>query len=94
MESIIEHCGIDGVGIVMREQKTCDRFDLEQTILDCWKVVDDLKMLVEASERTELYGKEELIEIIKSVITLYDLKFNVTFSVAFENLVSRHFEED
>jgi len=76
------------------ETKKYDRFDLEQSILDCWKVVDDLKTLVKAAEHTDLYRKEELIEIIKSIITLYDLKFNVTFTVVFENFVSQHFDKD
>jgi phage-related holin len=76
------------------EVKKYDRFDLEQSILDCWKVVDDLKMLVKAAEHTDLYRKEELIEIIKSIITLYELKFNVTFTVVFENFVSQHFDKD
>jgi hypothetical protein len=48
-----------------------DRFDLEQQIMECWAVVDDLKMLVEANQIN--------VETINSIITLYNIKFEQTF---------------
>tara|TARA_R110002074_G_C12057346_1_gene620478 strand:+ start:279 stop:521 length:243 start_codon:yes stop_codon:yes gene_type:complete len=48
-----------------------DRFDLEQEIMQCWTVVDDLKMLLEAGEVSD--------ETINSIATLYAIKFDQCF---------------
>ena len=48
----------------MTETKTPDRFDLEQQILDCWKITDDLKLVAVKGEHA-----------VEAVATLYELKF-------------------
>lgn len=53
------------------------RFDLEQKILDCWNITDDLKLLAEQDELTQ----QELLELIESLKTLYELKFKSLFSI-------------
>jgi hypothetical protein len=52
------------------------RFDLEQKILDCWNITDDLQLLVEQNELTQ----EELLELIGSLKSLYELKFKSLFN--------------
>jgi len=37
-------------------EKTKDRFDLEQEILECWKVTDDIKHYVEGSATSEEFS--------------------------------------
>lgn len=44
-----------------------DRFDLEQQILDCWKVTDDIKLLS---------GNEAKPEDFAALASVYEFKFN------------------
>jgi hypothetical protein len=59
----------------MIKTKTSDRFDLEQQILDCWKITDDLKLVAEKGEHA-----------VEAVATLYELKFEQLWST-FETMV-------
>jgi hypothetical protein len=59
----------------MTETKTPDRFDLEQQILDCWKITDDLKLVAEKGEHA-----------VEAVATLYELKFEHLWST-FDSMV-------
>ena len=59
----------------MTETKTPDRFDLEQQILDCWKITDDLKLVAVKGEQA-----------VEAVSTLYELKFEQLWST-FESMV-------
>ena len=60
-----------------------DRFDLEQDIMNCWSVVDDLKMLLESDG----YDNDD----IKAVIRLYQKKFEVMWAT-FEDCIRSNFE--
>lgn len=44
-----------------------NRFDLEQEILDCWKLVDDIKLLVDRGAEASDF---------KALSKIYDHKFN------------------
>ena len=55
--------------------KTSDRFDLEQQILDCWKITDDLRLVAVKGEHA-----------VEAVATLYELKFEQLWST-FESMV-------
>jgi hypothetical protein len=57
------------------ETKTPDRFDLEQQILDCWKITDDLKLVAVHGEAA-----------VEAVATLYELKFEQLWNT-FESMV-------
>ena len=59
----------------MNQTKTSDRFDLEQQILDCWKITDDLKLVAEKGEHA-----------VEAVATFYELKFEQLWST-FESMV-------
>lgn len=58
------------------------RFDLEDSIMSCWGIVDDLEII---SEQTELKS-EEYQELIKALRVLYSLKFTELFSI-FEDCI-------
>lgn len=60
----------------MTETKTPDRFDLEQQILDCWKITDDLRLVAVKGEQA-----------VEAVATLYELKFEQLWST-FESMVA------
>lgn len=59
------------------EVKTRDRFDLEQELLECWKVVNDIEMYVEQDATTEDF---------KVLAQYYERKFNRLWDT-FENMV-------
>ena len=50
-----------------------DRFDLEQEIMNCWNVVEDLKMIYAAEH---LYDDEDaMMNALLGLGSLYELKF-------------------
>lgn len=54
------------------------RFDLEQRIMDCWGLVDDLRHVEAAiSELTELQRRCVLLGLVE----LYEIKFRQTMDV-------------
>jgi hypothetical protein len=63
---------------------TKDRFDLEQEILDCWHITDDLQTIME-TDSLEL--SDDVHNLLLGLKTLYHLKFERTFST-FEQLVT------
>lgn len=46
---------------------TTDRFDLEQQILDCWGVTDDIKLLSKNNAKSEDFS---------ALAAVYEFKFN------------------
>lgn len=63
--------------------KDKSRFDLEQEIMGCWNVVDELKLLL---DRWDSITEDEKLNIIIGLSNLYNLKFDVMFNT-FENCV-------
>lgn len=61
--------------MVMSEDKKFDRFDLEQGIMQCWNVVDDIKLLVQRNAPAEDFA---------AVAQLYQHKFDELWA-QFEN---------
>jgi hypothetical protein len=65
-------------GMVMTtETKSRDRFDLEQEILECWKVTNDINMFIEQGSS---------VEDFKTLAAYYEKKFDRLWST-FENMV-------
>lgn len=52
-----------------------DRFDLEQQLIECWKVTDDIN-LVYASVMDTNMSQDDIANVLLGLKTLYDLKFN------------------
>ena len=61
----------------MTEKKTKDRFDLEQEILECWKVTNDMQMYID---------QDASIADTKVLIDYYDRKFEQLWNT-FESMV-------
>jgi len=59
-----------------------DRFDLEQDIMKCWNVVEDLQNLYHAEGLTE----DEQQNYLLGLITIYEVKFQKLWE-SFENSV-------
>lgn len=58
----------------MKKDKT--RFDLEQEIMEAWRVVDDLKLYL---DKYEEMTEDQKMNMLIGMVTMYDLKFNVLF---------------
>lgn len=63
-----------------------DRFDLEQQILDCWHVTDDLNMLLEHIMDSDNLDRDRISNIVLGMKELYNLKFQRCFDT-FETLL-------
>lgn len=61
--------------MVMSEDRKFDRFDLEQGIMQCWNVVEDIKLLAQRNAPVEDFA---------AVATLYQHKFDELWAL-FEN---------
>lgn len=56
-----------------------NRFDLEQQIMDCWHVVDDLKVLFENVVEDENLTKDTISNVVLGLEELYQMKFDKLF---------------
>lgn len=70
-------CGQDDV---IKIASTPNRFDLEQEILNCWRIVDDLKILNEAVLEQDA-DRDKISNILTGLADLYEMKFNKTFEI-------------
>jgi hypothetical protein len=64
-----------------------DRFSLEQEIMDCWHVTDDIQTLFEAVMDKDL-TQDKIANVLLGMKDLYHLKFEKLFNT-FEVLVSQ-----
>ena len=66
------------------------QFDLEQQIMDCWHVVDDLKVVTESVLEDDL-SRDKIANILLGMEQLYQLKFERLFRI-FELLLKEQFK--
>ena len=62
-----------------------DRFDLEQGIMNCWNVVDDIEAVRDFFAKNDALDKD-VADALNGLKTLYQIKFETLFST-FETLV-------
>lgn len=62
-----------------------NRFDLEQEILDTWKITNELRLINEALLDKNL-SIDDISNMLIGLYTLYDLKFDQMFNT-FETVV-------
>lgn len=82
----------------MKIQSEIDRFDLEQEIMNCWQIVDDLKTLTKrymdgATPMTE----DEVANVLIGLEHLYQMKFEQlfeTFELCIKNNVFKNQKSD
>ena len=60
-----------------------DRFDLEQGIMNCWNVCDDIQLLLDSWDKLDEDGKQNFLI---GLTQMYQLKFERTFEY-FEDCV-------
>jgi hypothetical protein len=65
-------------------------FDLEQSILQCWNVCDDLDLLYsQTMERSTPLTQDEMANILLGMKSLYHMKFEKCFD-EFESVCSNY----
>lgn len=63
-----------------------NRFDLEQEIMACWQIVDDLKLVYQTES---LYiDEDEMQNVLLGLTSLYKIKFETLFNTYEECLKS------
>ena len=62
-----------------------DRFDLEQNIMKCWSVTDDIDMVYKNVMESDMTN-DDIANALLGLKTLYNMKFEELFS-NFETLV-------
>jgi hypothetical protein len=62
-------------------------FDLEQAVMNCWEIVEDLKLLRKTVP--SLSSAEKVQEQIRSIESVYQMRFDNMWSI-FEELCSEH----
>jgi hypothetical protein len=65
-----------------------NRFDLEDNIMRCWEIVDELEMISNQKELTV----EQYSALVKSLQILYSLKFNELFKTFESFIENKDFE--
>lgn len=63
-----------------------DRFDLEQQILGCWGITDEIKLLNEQVLENDNFTKDQISNYLLGLETIYAVKFEKTFNT-FETLI-------
>lgn len=61
-----------------------DRFKLEENIMNCWQVVDDLKTIYHSEKLYE--DENEMQNALLGMFTIYQLKFEELFAT-YEKLI-------
>ena len=54
------------------------RFELEQDILSCWNVTDDMKLLYTHVLEDDM-SKDAIANVLLGLVSLYDMKFDKCF---------------
>jgi plasmid maintenance system killer protein len=63
-----------------------DRFDLEEEIMRCWEVVDDIKLAEEKIKELNLPSTQHIETLLEAIRNLYSIRFN-TLNNTFGDLV-------
>lgn len=66
------------------------QFDLEQGIMQCWNLVDELKAVSEYCTKHKS-SAAEILDVLDALTKVYQLKFENTFET-FEDFIGEHYE--
>ena len=70
-----------------------NRFDLEQDIMNCWSVVDDIKELSRSMLDRRTMTEDEISNYLLGLETIYQVKFERLFET-FEMLIRQRKFQD
>jgi uncharacterized protein YfkK (UPF0435 family) len=66
-----------------------DRFDLEQQIMKCWNITEEIQLLNENVLENNDLSKDDISNFLLGLSTIYELKFDKLFS-QFSEMVKDH----
>jgi hypothetical protein len=69
-----------------------DQFDLEQGIMSCWHVTDDLDVLMEELVENDSFTKDQASNFVLGLSTIYQAKFEKLFR-DFEGFLKTYYEQ-
>lgn len=64
-------------------------FDMEQSIMSCWNIIEDLKLLNENVFENENFTKEDISNYLLGLETIYQMKFDKCFNI-FEDICKQY----
>ena len=64
-----------------------NKFDLEQQIMNCWNVVEDIRTLNETFQNSKM-SEDQVANYLLGLETIYEVKFEKLFNL-YEKMVSR-----
>lgn len=70
--------------------KTEYRFELEEQIMDCWRVVDDIRVVQTVHQDTDGLSIDDMSITLMGIQKLYTLKFQLLFEVFEKHLKALH----
>ena len=78
----------------MIENEMTDKMqDLEQHIMECWKLVDDVKLLYEQVMNKALHkDQDRLANALLGLHTIYGMKFERAFNI-YEKVLEQHYKK-
>lgn len=65
------------------------RFDLEQQIMDCWRVTDDMKILSEEIIEGD-FSKDQITNVLIGLEQLYSIRFDKMFRTFEQYIKENH----
>ena len=70
------------------------RFDLEDMLMKCWRVTDDIDLVTDMVGNMDMSPKDmdKLLNVLIGMKELYNARYNATFEV-FEDLVKHQYFE-
>jgi HD-like signal output (HDOD) protein len=68
------------------------QFDLEQGILNCWNICEDMKIIAENVLEAKTVERDKVANMLLGMAELYQLKFEKTFS-DFEETIKYYYEQ-
>lgn len=71
-----------------------DRFDLEQDIMNCWQVVDDLKAFSKRYLDGKQMTEDEVSNILIGLYSLYQVKFENLFETFEQCIKNGEFKKE
>ncbi len=78
----------------MKTLDKIDRFDLEQDIMNCWQVVDDLKTFSRRYLDGAEMSEDEVANVLIGIESLYQIKFEQLFGTFEQCIKNRQFDCD
>jgi len=67
-----------------------DRFDLEQEIMSCWDVVQDLNFYI---KNFDYWSEQERVNYLVGIQVKYDKKFDHMFNTFEQYIANQHIEK-